>query len=279
MVSQNGEYRGYEYLRFERPRDGVLLVTIDRQDVANAANAAMLDELTRVWRDVGADAATRAAVITGAGRTFCPGGDLNDVVAASGDISVVEREMRGMHDLVANILSLDKPVVSAINGFAAASGLAVALTADISIISTEATITDGHVLGGLAAGDHAALIWPLLCSMAKAKYYLMTGFTMDGDEAERIGLVTMALPPAEVLPRALEIAAHLARGPQLAVRWTKRSLNGWYRQAAPIFEHSTALELLSLFHPDAREGVAAVKERRTPVFPSATTPPGPTRGG
>jgi enoyl-CoA hydratase len=110
--------------------------------------------------------------------------------------------------------------------------------------------------------------------MAKAKYYLLTGFTMGGAEAERIGLVTMAVPPAEVLPRALEVAAHLASGPQLAIRWTKRSLNGWYRQAAPIFEHSTALELLSLFHPDALEGVMAIKERRKAVFPSSASPGG-----
>jgi enoyl-CoA hydratase len=263
----------YEYLRFERPSDGVLLVTIDRQDVANAANSAMLDELTRVWVEIGDDDETRAVVLTGAGSTFCPGGDLNDVTATAGDITKVPREMRGMHDLVANVIALDKPVVSAINGFAAASGLALALTADISIIASDAQITDGHVLGGLVAGDHAALIWPLLCSMAKAKYYLMTGFTMNGDEAERIGLVTMSLPREQVLPRALEVAAHLARGPQLAIRWTKRSLNGWYRQAAPIFEHSTALELLSLFHPDAIEGVTAIQQRRVPDFPS-TKPAG-----
>jgi len=266
----------YRYLRFERPRDGVLLVTIDRPERANAANGAMLDELVRLWPEVGDDPRTRAVVITGAGTTFCPGGDLDEVTEATGDIAAVPGELRGMHDLVGNLVALDKPVVSAINGFAAASGLAVALTADISIMAADATITDGHVLGGLVAGDHAALVWPLLCSMSKAKYYLLTGFSMDGVEAERIGLVTMALPPDEVVPRALEVAAHLAAGPQLAIRWTKRALNGWYRQAAPIFEHSTALELLSLFHPDAAEGVAAVRERRPPVFPSTQDPEEPS---
>lgn len=267
----------YQYLRFERPSDGVLLVIISRADRANAANTRMLEELTRVWLDVGQDADTRVAVITGDGRTFCPGGDLSDVTEAAGDIEVAARELGAMNELVTNLIDLDKPVISAINGFAAASGLAVALASDISIISTEATITDGHVLGGLVAGDHAALIWPLLCSMAKAKYYLLTGFTMTGTEAERIGLVTMAVPPEEVVARALEVARHLASGPQLAIRWTKRSLNGWYRQAMPIFEHSTALELLSLFHPDAVEGVRAIQARRPPLFPSAnrpgTTPP------
>ena len=262
----------YHYLRFERPGDGVLLIVISRPERANAANTRMLEELTAVWLEIGRDPETRVAVITGEGRTFCPGGDLDDVTDAAGDIEVVARELRAMNELVTNLIGLDKPVISAINGFAAASGLAIALTADISIISSAATITDGHVLGGLAAGDHAALIWPLLCSMAKAKYYLLTGFTMTGDEADRIGLVTMAVAPEDVVPRALDVARHLASGPQLAIRWTKRSLNGWYRQAAPIFEHSTALELLSLFHPDALEGTRAIKERRTPTFPSTARP-------
>jgi enoyl-CoA hydratase len=260
----------YEYLRFERPNDGVLLITISRPERANAANTQMLEELTRVWTEIGDDVETSVAVITGDGRTFCPGGDLGDVANAAGDIETIPRELRAMNELVSNIIALDKPVISAINGFAAASGLAIALTADISIISTEAEITDGHVLGGLVAGDHAALIWPLLCSMAKAKYYLLTGFTMTGSEAERIGLVTMAVPPREVVPGALEVAAHLASGPQLAIRWTKRSLNSWYRQAAPIFEQSTALELLSLLHPDALEGVRALREHRKPSFPSSS---------
>src|SRR4030095_1463502 len=123
-------------------------------------------------------------------------------------------------DIVYNIANLDKPVISAINGVAVGAGLAVALMADISIISETARLTDGHVRLGVGAGDHAMIIWPLLCGMAKAKYYLLTSDFIDGKEAERIGLVSMCVPPDEVLPRALEVANKLATGPQLAVRWT-----------------------------------------------------------
>jgi len=127
-------------------------------------------------------------------------------------------------------------VVSAINGVAVGAGLVVGLLADVSIISETARFTDGHTRLGVAAGDHAAIVWPLLCGMAKAKYYLLTADFIDGREAERIGLVTMCLPPDQVLPKALDVADRLARGSQLAVRWTKRALNNWLRQAGPIFE-------------------------------------------
>jgi enoyl-CoA hydratase len=138
----------------------------------------------------------------------------------------------------------------------------------VSIISETARFTDGHTRLGVAAGDHAAIVWPLLCGMAKAKYYLLTADFIDGREAERIGLVTMCLPPDQVLPKALDVADRLARGSQLAVRWTKRALNNWLRQAGPIFDQSLALEMLSFSYPDVHEGVKAIREKRTPVFPS-----------
>jgi enoyl-CoA hydratase len=139
----------------------------------------------------------------------------------------------------------------------------------VSIIAETARFTDGHTRLGVAAGDHAAILWPLLCGMAKAKYYLLTADFIDGREAERIGLVTMCLPPDHVLPKALDVADRLARGSQLAVRWTKRALNNWLRQAGPIFDQSLALEMLSFSYPDVHEGVKAIREKRTPVFPSA----------
>jgi enoyl-CoA hydratase len=121
----------------------------------------------------------------------------------------------------------------------------------------------------VAAGDHAAIIWPLLCGMAKAKYYLLTADFIDGKEAERIGLVSLCAPQDEVLPRALEVANKLATGSQLAVRWTKRALNNWLRAAGPIFDHSLALEMMGFFSDDVPEGLKAVREKRSPRFPSA----------
>jgi enoyl-CoA hydratase len=105
--------------------------------------------------------------------------------------------------------------------------------------------------------------------MAKARYYLLTGEMLDGVEAERIGLVSKALPRDRVLPEALAIAAGLGQGPQQAIRWTKRALNNWLRTAGPVFDQSAAYEMLGFLGPDLREGVAALREKRPPRFPSA----------
>lgn len=258
----------FEHLLFERKENGVLLVTINRPEVLNATNDRLHWELTRVWLELADDRETRAVVITGAGKAFSAGGDLADLASRGKDVKVIARIMKEASDIVYNITNLDTPVVSAINGVAVGAGLAVALMADISIISETARLTDGHLRVGLGAGDHAAIIWPLLCGLAKAKYYLLTSDFIDGREAERIGLVSMAVPQEEVLPKALEVAQKLATGPQLAVRWTKRALNNWVRQAGPIFDYSLATEFLTFFSDDLAEGVKAIQEKRAPVFPS-----------
>jgi enoyl-CoA hydratase len=136
-------------------------------------------------------------------------------------------------------------------------------------MAEEARITDGHTRLGVAAGDHAVILWPLLCGLAKAKYYLLTCDFLDGKEADRIGLVSAAVPLAELQDKAMEVATKLASGAQHAIRWTKRSLNLWVKQASPAFEASLAYEMLGFFSADAREGSAALQEKRTPSYPSA----------
>jgi enoyl-CoA hydratase len=168
--------------------------------------------------------------------------------------------------LVTNMFDCEKPIVSAINGTAVGAGLAVALMADISVIGERTRLTDGHLRLGVVAGDHAAILWPLLCGMAKAKYYLLTADFLDGVEAERIGLVSRCVEDARVLDEALEIAHRLATGPQQAARWTKRTLNHWLRAALPAFDASVAYEMLSFFGEDLGEGVRSLRERRTPRF-------------
>jgi enoyl-CoA hydratase/carnithine racemase len=262
-------YADFRHLTFESKPNGVLLVTINRPEVLNAANARLHWEFTQIWPVVDADPKTRVVVVTGAGKAFSAGGDLSLVEDMAGNPDALSRTMREASDLVYNIINLDKPVVSAINGVAVGAGLVVALMADVSIISEAARFTDGHTRLGVAAGDHAAILWPLLCGMAKAKYYLLTADFIDGREAERIGLVTMCVPPDQVMPKALDVADRLARGSQISIQWTKRALNNWLRQAGPIFDQSLALEMLSFSYPDVREGVKAIREKRTPVFPSA----------
>jgi enoyl-CoA hydratase len=263
------KYSDYECLEFDPKPNGVLLVTLNRPEVLNATDARLHWELGQVWRTVDDDAGVRVVLVTGAGKAFSAGGDLGMIEEIMRNSEAMTRAMREATDVVYNMINLDKPIVSAINGVAVGAGLAVALLADVSIISEMARITDGHLRLGVAAGDHAALIWPLLCGLAKAKYYLLTSEFIDGREAERIGLVSLCTPPDKLMDTAWEVANKLAAGSQPALRWTKRALNHWLRQAWPAFEHSLALEMLGFRGEDVAEGVKAIREKRAPKFPSA----------
>ena len=263
-------YADFQFLKFDAKPNGVLLITINRPEVMNATNGRLHWELTKVWGVVNDDPKTKVAVITGAGdKAFSAGGDLNWITDMVGNAATINNVMTEASDIVYNVMACEKPVISAINGVAVGAGLAVAMMADISIMAEEAKITDGHVKLGVAAGDHAAICWPLLCGMAKAKYYLMTAEFVSGKEAERIGLVSLCVPRAQLMDKAMEVADKLAAGSQQAIRFTKRSLNGWMNMARPIFESSLAMEMLCFLGEDAPEGVAAVREKRAPKFPSA----------
>ena len=260
------KFSEYEHLTFERRDNGVLLVTMNRPDKYNAANERMHSELARVWADVSADPDTKVAVVTGAGKAFSAGGDLDMVKRMAGDHDRVAHMLKEMSDLVYNMVNCEKPIISAINGVAVGAGLVVALLADISICAADARLGDGHVKLGAAAGDHAAIIWPLLCGMAKAKYHLLLCETITGEEAERIGLVSLAVPDAELQARALHVAERLAEGAPNAIRWTKYALNNWLRAAGPIFDASLGMEFLGFTGPELPEGAAALREKRPPRF-------------
>lgn len=264
-------YEDFKHLLFEKKDNGVLLLTINRPEVMNATNARLHWELTKIWAVIEEDDSTKIVVVTGAGdRAFSAGGDLEWVSGMVGNAKALEGVRREAADLVYNILNFEKPIISAINGVAVGAGLVVAMLADISIISKEkGKFTDGHVKLGVAAGDHAAIIWPLLCGMAKAKYYLMTADFVTGEEAERIGMVSLCVPHEELMDKALSVASKLARGSQPAIKGTKKTLNGWMQMASPIFEASLREEMLNFLGDDAKEGVAAIREKRGPNFPSA----------
>jgi enoyl-CoA hydratase len=267
------QYEDFQFILFDRQPDGVLLATLNRPEVMNATNARLHWELTQLWGVVDQDPSVKVIVVTGAGeRAFSAGGDLAMVEEMANSQEATLRVMKEASDIVYNMLACEKPIISAINGTAVGAGLAVALLADVSLMAEDAKLTDGHVRLGVSAGDHAAIVWPILCGMAKAKYYLMTADLLNGKEAERIGLVTFCAPRAEVLAKALAIAANLARGSQTAIRATKKSLNNWMRQAGPIFDNSLAMEMLCFLGTDVKEGLAALREKRTPDFPSARIP-------
>ena len=256
----------YEGVRFERKPHGVLWMTLDRPEAKNATTAAMHRGLSRVWDDIDDDPETRVVVVTGAGDAFSAGGDMDWLDSFAGDPIELQQVMREAGDLVYRMLRCEKIIISAINGAAVGAGLAVALMADISLIAEDARITDGHVRIGVGAGDHAVICWPLLCGMAKAKYYLLTADFIDGVTADRIGLVSRAVPRAELLAEAEKVANKLARGPQYALQLTKRSLNLWMSQSAPAFDASLGFEMLGFLGPEAREGVTAMKEGRRADF-------------
>lgn len=266
------EFDDYRQLRFQRREHGVLLMTLDRPEKYNATDEEMHTELSRVWADVSADPLTRVAVVTGAGKAFSAGGDLGMVRRMAGDPARVAHMLAEMSRLVYGIVHCEKPVVSAINGVAVGAGAVVALMADVSICADDARIGDGHVKLGVAAGDHAALLWPMLCGLAKARYYLLTGEMVTGTEAERIGLVSKAVPRDQVLGEALRVANTLASGSQQAIALTKRALAGWLQANSALFDQSAAYEMLTFLGPDVLEGVDAIEHKRMPAFPSASSP-------
>jgi Enoyl-CoA hydratase/carnithine racemase len=261
----SGHYPDYESLILDWPAERVLRVTLSRGKV-NAMDFRLHNDLANIWRYIDSDPNVGAVIITGAGRCFSAGGDLEMEKQIMDDFEFRTLMWKDARDLVQNIVECNKPIISAINGPAAGGGLVSAILADVSIAGKSAKIVDGHTRLGVAAGDYAAFAWPLLCGMAKAKYYLMTSDPISGEEAERIGLVSMCVEDEALQAKALEVATRLANGSPSAIRWTKYALNNWFRSAWPIFDASLALEVLGFTGPDVREGSASLQEKRQPNF-------------
>lgn len=259
-------YDQYKTLNFARPAPGVLEIIMGEEGKLAVTDALGHRELAEIWRTVNDDPETRVAIVRGIGKGFSGGGSFDLVQTMAEDFDARARVWREARDLVYNVINCDKPIVSAMHGPAVGAGLVVGLLADISIAAKNARIIDGHTRLGVAAGDHAAVVWPLLCGMAKAKYYLLLCETVSGEEAERIGLVSLCVDERELVPKAHEIARRLAQGSQSALRWTKYSLNNWLRMAGPTFDASLALECLGFSGPDVAEGLASLRERRAPNF-------------
>jgi enoyl-CoA hydratase len=265
MTTTTEHYADFDELTFDRPAAGVLRITLDSPGL-NSVSPAMHRQLADVWLAVDRDPDTKVALLRGAGKGFSSGGSFDMIETIMDDPEFRLRAMREARDLVFNVIGCSKPIVSAMHGPAVGAGLVAGILADISVVGRTARIIDGHTRLGVAAGDHAAICWPLMAGMAKAKYYLLTCDTLTGEEAERIGLVSLCVEDDEVQDRALEVAVKLADGAQSAIRWTKHTLNHWFRAQSATFDASLAYEFLGFAGPDAREGLASHAEKRAPRF-------------
>jgi enoyl-CoA hydratase len=261
------DYSSYKDLKVRTLEPGILEIVMGEEGRLAVATANAHAEMARIWLDVDRDPQARVAILRGAGKGFSAGGDLAMVEEMTRDFALRARVWREARDLVYNMINCSKIIVSAMHGPAVGAGLVAGLMADISIAARTARLIDGHTRLGVAAGDHAAIVWPLLCGMAKAKYYLLTCRTISGEEAERLGLVSLTCEEAELQAKALEVARELAAGAQTALRWTKYSLNNWLRMAGPAFDASLALEMLGFTGPEVKEGIASHREKRKPSFP------------
>ncbi len=254
----------YETIQIEK-QDGIAILTLNRPERLNAVNGAMHSELMQLFLDVQADGDVRAAVLTGAGRAFCAGGDFGggaDMRSKSG-LPMMQEARR----IVDNLLDCEKPVVSAVNGAAAGLGATIALLCDVVIASRNARIGDPHVKMGITAGDGGAVIWPLLVGVNRAKYMLMTGELATAEDALTMGLVNKVVDEGRALAEATAIARRLAAGAPFAVQSSKVAVNKFIKAVSNlVLPLSLSLEEISMTKDDHREAVRAFQEKRDPKF-------------
>ncbi|MCJ0763367.1 enoyl-CoA hydratase-related protein [Variovorax terrae] len=252
-------HSSYETLAFSQ--DGaVLTVKLNRPQTLNAVSSQLHTELSRVFADIAADSTVDAVVLTGEGRAFSAGGDLEWFRTITGpqlDTLFVEARK-----IIVDLVDLPQPIIAAVNGAAAGLGATLALFCDVVYVAEGAKIADPHVRVGITAGDGGAAIWPLLVGPARAKEYLMTGDSLTATEAERIGLVNKVLPASEVLPAAQALAKRLAQGSRPAVRSTKLSVNKLVRDAVSlVLDTSLALEKECFGTPFHKQAIEAFSKK------------------
>jgi len=249
----------------------VFVVSINRPDRLNAVDPETHRQIGRIWRVLDRDRDCRVIVITGAGRAFCAGMDYKkERNEQAGEGPIHYRTMRGRpgaSKMVDNILEVEKPIVAMINGPAMGLGLILALSADITVASTDATLGDTHINIGVTPGDGGVLLLPMLIGMNRAKELLMTGDVITGEEAGRLGIVNHAVPPDQLRGKTMEIAEKLASKAPYAMRTTKVSLNMIIRRRAlDVLDLSHLYEQIAMRTEDHREGVKAMAEKRKPRF-------------
>jgi enoyl-CoA hydratase len=260
------DFSKYQALLFRR--DGkVLHMTLNRPDTLNAVDAVLDRELGEVFDDIANDKDSTVVVITGAGRAFSAGGDVEQMQRVIDQPELFLQGIKSGKKLLFSILDCPKPIIAKVNGPAMGLGATIALFCDIIFAANHAKIADPHVKVGYVAGDGGAVIWPQLIGYARAKEFLFTGDAILGEEAARIGLINRAVPAADLDKTVDEFAQKLAAGAPKAIAWTKQSVNIGLKQVAnSILDASFALEALSGRTRDHQEAVNAFRDKRAPKF-------------
>jgi len=237
-------------------RGAVRLVTLNRPATRNAMVPTLHRALEALWSHLAADPNARAVVLTGAGRAFSAGGDLDEMTAWSWDLDARRREIDGARKLLTEIVQFPLPVIAAVNGPAVGLGCSLAISSDVVMMAQSAYLADPHVALGLTAADGGALLWPFLMGLLRAKEFLLTGDKISADDAVRLGLANHVVPDDALLDRAMALAERLAAYPPQAVRSTKLALNMHVRQVfSTVMEYALAEEYRSFDTPEHREAV------------------------
>jgi enoyl-CoA hydratase len=257
-----------KYTRLLFERDGrILKITMNRPEELNATDPAMHTELSHVFTECNEDPDTDVVIITGAGRAFSAGGGYESLQAAIDNPERWEVLSVEARRIVYSMIDCQKPIIARVNGHAIGFGATLALFCDIVVAAEHAKIGDPHVKVGLVAGDGGAVIWPQLLGYSKAKEYLLTGDLLTAADAERIGLISRAVPADQLDEVVNGIARKIAANPAKAVQWTKLSINvGLKPLAHTVLENSMGYERMSARTEDHAEAVAALREKRSPVF-------------
>jgi enoyl-CoA hydratase len=241
--------------------DGVALVRIGHGDKLNAMGMEGHAECSRFAREYQADPSLRAAVITGGVQEgkkagFSVGGSIEFLYEMNGDADLRERSYNDAIELVRSFIDLDKPIVSAVNGYAMGAGTVIALLCDFIVMEESARLADGHLRAAIAAGDGGTIAWPLSVGLVRAKKYLMTGDMIGAADALQMGLISEVAPDGASVERALDIARRLASGPQDAIRSTKRALNSYLRHGYLMgFEQALVSEHRHLGSPETLDAL------------------------
>lgn len=260
------DYSHYRKIVFRR--DGkVLHATFNRPEVLNAFDAEMDQEVGRLFDDVARDDATNVLVLTGAGKAFSAGGDIEHMQTVIDNPQLFLDGLRNGKKLLFSMLDCPKTIIAKVNGAAMGLGATIALFSDLVYAARHAKIADPHVKVGYAAGDGGAVIWPALLGPARAKRYLLTGDVLTGEQAAAIGLVNEAVASEDLDRTVDEIAQRIATGASLAIQFTKMSVNVTLKQQlVSVIDASFAYEALSGRTADHQEAVNAFREKRAPRF-------------